>query len=105
MKRIITAREYKAAYRTRDEDRHIVTQKRIAFFWKMQSFNIHIFQEPVKNLCICHAQTAGNGGGDTSNEEKGIVEIPSFLDVERQLEDTSHDTEKFGTFHISLIKK
>ena len=101
MKRIITAREYKAAYKTRDLQRHVVREKRIAFIWKIQSFNIHIFIEPVQNLCICHSQTADDGGYENVNVTS---EIPPFLDVERQLEDNKEDTEKFGTFNISLIK-
>lgn len=100
MKRIITAREYNAAYKTRDEKRHVVVQKRIAFIWKMQSFNIHVFVEPVKELCICHVQTAGDG--DT--ESTSLTEIPQFLNVERQLDDSKDDAKTYGTFNISLIK-
>ena len=100
MKRIITAREYNSAYRTRDETRHVITQKRISFIWKMQSFTIHIFREPVKELFICYAQTADDG----ANDESAAFEIPPFLNVERRLEENSDDREKFGTFDISLIK-
>ncbi len=102
MKRIITAREYNAAYKTRDESRHIVRQTRIGFIWKMQSFNIHIFKEPVKDLYICHAQSA-NGDGNTDGE-KVVVELPPFLNVERRLENNEDDVKQFGTFNISLIK-
>ncbi len=100
MKRIITSREYIAAYKTRDETRHIVTQRRLAFIWKMQSFNIHIFKEPVKDLCICHVQTV-----DDSNADEVSVDFPDFLNVDRQLQDNKEDREKYGTFHISLIDK
>lgn len=41
-KRIITAREYSAAYMTRDVKRHIVHQQRISFLHKLQSFTIHV---------------------------------------------------------------
>ncbi len=102
MKRIITAREYKAAYKTRDEARHIVNQKRIAFIWEMQSFNIHMFTEPVKDLCICHAQSAIEG--KSHDDIAKTVAIPPFLNVERRIEDNKGDKEKFGTFNISLIK-
>ncbi len=102
MKRIITGREYKAAYKTRDEKRHIVSERRIAFIWKMQSFNIHIFKEPVKDLFICHAQTAI--GSDTNGELGSSISMPPFLDVERRIEDKKEDKEKYGTFNISLIK-
>lgn len=58
VKRIITQREYNAAYKTRDLNRHVVKQKRISFIWNMQSFNVHIYMEPVhvENLCIVHVQ-------------------------------------------------
>lgn len=41
-KRIISAREYSAAYLTRDVRRHIVHQQRISFLYKLQSFTIHV---------------------------------------------------------------
>jgi hypothetical protein len=41
-KRIITAREYSAAYWTRDTTRHIIRQKRISFLYELQSFTIHV---------------------------------------------------------------
>jgi hypothetical protein len=41
-KRIITAREYSAAYKTRDVSRHIIGQERISFLYELQSFTIHV---------------------------------------------------------------
>jgi hypothetical protein len=41
-KRIITAREYTAAYKTRDTTRNIILQKRISFLYQLQSFTIHV---------------------------------------------------------------
>lgn len=41
-KRIITAREYAAAYKTRDPTRHIILQERISFLYKLQSFTVHV---------------------------------------------------------------
>ena len=41
-KRIITAREYNAAYKTRDTTRHIIRQERISFLYELQSFTIHV---------------------------------------------------------------
>mmetsp|Transcript_25260 Transcript_25260/g.37796 ORF Transcript_25260/g.37796 Transcript_25260/m.37796 type:complete len:441 (-) Transcript_25260:221-1543(-) len=102
MKRIITAREYNSAYKTRDETRHIVRQTRIAFIWKMQNFNIHVFKEPVKDLCICHVQSANDSGG--TEDETASVEFPPFLNVERHLENNENDSKEYGTFNISLIK-
>lgn len=40
--RIITAREYNTAYKSRDPSRHIIVQKRISFLYKLQSFTIHV---------------------------------------------------------------
>ena len=47
-----------ASYKNRDQSRHIVKQKRISFLYNMQSFNIHMYEEPssVGDLCILHAQ-------------------------------------------------
>lgn len=61
-----------------------------------------MFTEPLKDLCICHAQTAIDG--DTGTDIASTVAIPPFLNVERKLEDSKDDKEKFGTFNISLIK-
>lgn len=41
-KRIITAREYSAAYKSRDVSRHIIRQERISFLYQLQSFTIHV---------------------------------------------------------------
>jgi hypothetical protein len=70
----------------------------------MQSFNIHIFKEPVRDLCICHVQSA-NGDGKDDSDDGFVIEIPSFLKVTRKLEDNQIDRDQFGTFNISLINK
>jgi predicted ATPase len=41
-KRIITAREYVASYKSRDPARHIILQERISFLYKLQSFTVHV---------------------------------------------------------------
>ena len=41
-KRIITGREYAAAFKSRDVSRHIIRQERISFLYKFQSFTIHV---------------------------------------------------------------
>lgn len=43
-KRIITSREFSSAMKQRDLSRHIVKQRRIAFLYNHQSFNIHVRQ-------------------------------------------------------------
>lgn len=40
--RIITAREYNTAYKSRDVSRHVIIQKRISFLYKLQSFTVHV---------------------------------------------------------------
>ena len=51
-KRIITSREYSAAYKTRDLSRHIIIQERISFLYKLQSFTIHVSGSTSKRLCL-----------------------------------------------------
>ena len=93
VKRIISAREYYSAFKTRDRSRHIVRQTRICFLWRMQSFTIHIYKEPIAGLCILQAQSESDLNGD----------IPSFLSVERVLTNSEEDTKNYGAFNISLI--
>lgn len=117
-KRIITQREYNSLITRRDRSRHVIQQKRIAFIWNLQSFNIHIYTEPVDNICILHAQTArksvkmsavseeehnGNDGSSNGNvETMDDVDLPPFLDVVRRINDTEEDETKFGAYGISL---
>lgn len=103
VKRIISAREYASAFKARDTTRHIVKQKRITFLWKMQSFTVHIFKEPINNLCILYAQT---GERTTKDEDEGSepkVDMPYFLDVERKINNTKEDNDTYGAFSISRI--
>eukprot|EP00555_Chaetoceros_dichaeta_P011260 CAMPEP_0198255876 /NCGR_PEP_ID=MMETSP1447-20131203/5914_1 /TAXON_ID=420782 /ORGANISM="Chaetoceros dichaeta, Strain CCMP1751" /LENGTH=465 /DNA_ID=CAMNT_0043942365 /DNA_START=163 /DNA_END=1560 /DNA_ORIENTATION=+ len=114
VKRIISSREYISAYHARDTSRHIVKQRRISFLYKTQSFNIHIYKEPIDNLCIVQAQAASvddvdqchNGESNGSTKREGnepAVDFPPFLDLERRLENNKEDEEKFGSFNISLM--
>lgn len=100
VKRIITQREYNTAYKNRDTSRHVVKQKRISFIWNMQSFNVQIYQQPldVEKLCIVHVQQ------QSGSDEEYDVNLPEFLDVNRKIEDTKEDTEKYGAFNISRKK-
>jgi len=102
VKRIITQREYSAAFKTRDPSRHVVRQKRISFIWNMQSFAVHIYQEPVdvENLCIVHVQQQSG-----EDEGSGEVELPDFLTVERKLVDDEEDKTRYGAFNISRLEK
>eukprot|EP00979_Chaetoceros_neogracilis_P013458 scaffold3835_cov295-Chaetoceros_neogracile.AAC.27 len=105
VKRIITPREYNAAFKTRDMNRHVVTQRRISFIWDMQSFNVHLYKEPVdvENLCIVHVQQQVD---DDAKEKNKIldedVNLPNFLNVDRKLIDGKEDNRNFGAFSISL---
>mmetsp|Transcript_29975 Transcript_29975/g.65911 ORF Transcript_29975/g.65911 Transcript_29975/m.65911 type:complete len:507 (-) Transcript_29975:63-1583(-) len=115
VKRIISRREYNAAYKGRDRSRHVVKQTRISFLYNMQSFNIHIYDEPVSDLCILHAQAEVStsdpsspdkraaGGGDVGAAGGAKVDLPPFLDVERRLTSSKEDEEQYGAFSISRI--
>jgi predicted ATPase len=108
VKRIITQREYNAAYKTRDLNRHVVKQNRISFIWNMQSFNVHIYMEPVhvKDLCVVHVQQQQQQQSMDRDENNTqvvhTVEMPSFLKVDRKLEDSKQDNNLYGAFSISL---
>jgi hypothetical protein len=91
VKRIITPREYNAAYKTRDPTRLVVKQRRINFLWATQSFNVHIFKEPNDDLCILHVQ---------SSEGSDTCKVPEFLSVNRILGENDED-KQYGAFFLS----
>lgn len=99
-KRIISQREYAAAYMARDRDRHVIRQRRISFLWSQQSFNVHSYVEPVKGLAILHAQVEASPG-----DADPAVQLPPFLEVDRRLTNSKDDEDKFGAYGISLIDK
>ena len=104
-KRIITKREYYSLFNNRDKSRHIVKQKRISFLWNIQSFTIHVYKEPVSDICILHAQVRSTSPEEDNEEEddkKGEVEIPTFLEVEKRLMTDSEADEHYGAYHLSL---
>jgi len=96
-KRIITKREYHSLFNNRDRSRHVVRQRRISFLWSIQSFTIHVYKEPVSDVCILHAQVRSSPDG--TGEE---VAIPPFLEVEKRLTTHSEEDERYGAYHISL---
>ena len=98
-KRIISEREYRAAFQARDETRHIVQQRRISFLYAKQSFTIHIYRAPVDHLMILHAQVEAKG--DTDDEEPPVT-LPPFLPVERRLTNDKADETAYGAYSISL---
>jgi len=99
-KRIISKREYNSLFNNRDESRHIVRQKRISFLWNIQSFTIHVYQEPVSDMCILHAQVQSTSD---SVDQDGEVSIPPFLEVNKKLSpDSEEDEKQYGAYHISL---
>jgi hypothetical protein len=55
---------------------------------------IHIYEEPVSDICILHAQVE-------ASKEK--VDLPPFIDVNRILLNSKPDEEKYGAFSLSLI--
>ena len=93
VKRIISLREYNAAIKSRDLSRHIINQTRISFLWKTQSFVVHIYNAPIKNVCLLYCQTESNAE----------VEIPPFLKVERAVGINEEDEQKYGAYSISKI--
>ncbi|KAL9182738.1 hypothetical protein ACHAXT_004017 [Thalassiosira profunda] len=99
-KRIITKREYNSLFNNRDKSRHVVRQKRIAFLWNIQSFTVHVYQRPVSDVCILHAQVQSEG----TNDEDTSVSIPPFLEVDKKLMTDSEEDEQYGAYHISMKK-
>jgi hypothetical protein len=97
-KRIISGREYAASLKSRDVSRHIIRQQRISFLYKLQSFTIHLYESPCPGLCIVHAQV------ESTSDEAPVVDLPEFLDVERQLEGQA-DEIVYGSFALSLLNK
>eukprot|EP00536_Pseudo-nitzschia_multiseries_P015134 jgi/Psemu1/298924/fgenesh1_pm.827_\ len=95
-KRIISAREYNASYKSRDQSRHIVRQERISFLYKSQCFNIHIYEQPSPGLCILHAQV------ESKDDETPIVDLPNFLNVDRPL--GKKDERSYGAYSLSVIR-
>uniref|UniRef100_A0A6U4GPQ9 NadR/Ttd14 AAA domain-containing protein n=1 Tax=Phaeomonas parva TaxID=124430 RepID=A0A6U4GPQ9_9STRA len=80
LKRLLTRREYhNAKALLADPARYIVKQSRISFIYKNQSFHLHRFLEPVNDVAVLHVQT----------EDGREVELPSFLEVDGELEDES----------------
>jgi len=98
-KRIITKREYNSLFNNRDRSRHIVRQKRISFLWNIQSFTIHVYQQPVSDVCILHAQVRSTPDSKSHDEE---VAIPPFLEVEKKLMTHSEGDEQYGAYQISM---
>jgi len=94
-KRIISAREYNASYKSRDLSRYIVKQERISFLYKSQSFTIHIYNQPSPDLCILHAQV------ESKDNEPPVVDLPKFLTVERPLGQS--DESSHGAYSLSII--
>ena len=94
-KRIISAREYNASYRSRDLSRHIVRQERISFLYKLQSFTIHSYDTPSSGLCILHAQV------ETNDNEDPVVDLPDFLDIDRLL--GQNDESTYGSYALSVV--
>jgi len=94
-KRIISAREYNASYRSRDLSRHIVKQERISFLYKLQSFTIHMYETPSPGLCILHAQVENSDNADP------VVDLPDFLNIDRLLGQKDEST--YGSYALSVV--
>jgi nucleoside-triphosphatase THEP1 len=101
LKRIISQREYTTAFHNRDLKRRIIRQRRISFLYEKQSLNIHMYDSPVVDLNILHAQVEATNSG---NESVQAVNMPPFLCVDRQLGNNKEDEEKYGAYSLSLIR-
>jgi hypothetical protein len=124
-KRIISNRKYDTLYQNvRDHNRHIVLQRRILFLYNRQSFNIHIYQQLINNLCILHAQVEAETMPTTTQPDDNIVnnnesstisnhnmnnnnniDLPPFLEIDRILQiGNQEDDEKYGAYSLSIIR-
>jgi len=106
IKRIISNREYTNLYKARDMSRNVVRQTRVSFIWNMQSFNVHIYSEPVKvrDLCVLHCQFEEELSSVNDIPRDDIpFELPPFLDIGRRILPTKEDSKKYGAYSISLI--
>jgi hypothetical protein len=56
-----------------------------------------VYEEPISDLCILHAQV------ETANEGELEVVLPPFLEIDRRVSNTKADEEKYGAFSISLM--
>ena len=101
LKRIITHREYATAFQNRDLKRHIIRQRRISFLYEKQSFNVHMYESPVSDLNVLHAQVETSNSDDHTAH---AVNMPPFLSIDRQLENNKEDEEAYGAYSLSRIK-
>jgi predicted ATPase len=99
LKRIVSHREYSSAFQNRDLRRHIIRQRRISFLYEKQSFNIHIYESPITDLYVLHAQVEPTDAQFVNN-----IIIPSFLSIDRKLENNREDEQNYGAYSLSLIK-
>ena len=86
-------REYNSSVKSRDMTRHIIKQTRISFFWKLQSFVVHMYHEPVSDLCLLYCQA--------NDQPSNSIALPPFLDIDRAINDSEEDEKKYGAFSIS----
>lgn len=98
-KRIITQREYSSAILARDPTRHVVLQRRICFLYELQSFSVHIYEQPAAGVCILHAQV------EATDEGEPEVNLPPFLNIERRLTNTKADEQRYGAYSLSVIRE
>jgi hypothetical protein len=100
-KRIISEREYQTAYQSRDTCRHVVQQRRISFLYHKQSFTIHVYQKPLRDLMLLHAQVEIRH----DDTVEPVVDLPPFLAVARRVTHSPEDQQAYGAYSISLVDK
>lgn len=77
---VISAKEYLDFQTMKDPQKAIIEKLRYCFFYKNQYFELDVFIKPkvVKNLCLLEIELT---------EENDKVEIPTFLEVKKEVTD------------------
>jgi hypothetical protein len=95
LKRVLSAREYTyAVLHRKDPTRFVIKQQRMCFLYKNQSFQIHVYKEPLTmaGLAILHVQAS-------SDASSMRLEMPSFLEIQKELTETD---EEYSAYNVSL---
>ncbi|KAJ8558986.1 hypothetical protein ON010_g8461 [Phytophthora cinnamomi] len=99
LKRVLSAREYSYAVRHRsDPTRNVIKQQRMCFLYQNQSFQIHVYKEPVElaGLAVLHVQASCENDQD--------IVMPSFLNIEKELPDTDETMSAYNVSKKELVR-
>ncbi|CAH0493190.1 unnamed protein product [Peronospora farinosa] len=98
LKRVLSAREYSYAVRhRRDPARNVIKQQRMCFLYKNQSFQIHVYKEPVEvaALTVLHVQASCENDQD--------IVMPSFLSIEKELPGSDETMSAYNVSKKNLV--